>query len=239
MFVALDNALQRKAQQYHSYAKEVETLQKLASNLGKDMELSLNRESESQRGQMKKLRELYGDICTNEARILNRQATMGAARMWMESDEYNNENVNWKEKLRELHQQNETELRPQNEARLREKLREFDQTVWNVNHRGQAMEGSEDEELQIVDAKTDLKCPITKTILENPVRSTQCVHVFSRDAIYEMLKRKRSIKCPVAGCNQTISKSSLQRAHDTERELRQYQAREEKVNVDMDFTQNE
>lgn len=69
--------------------------------------------------------------------------------------------------------------------------------------------------------KRNLKCPITMMTFEHPLRSKVCVHIYSRDAVMEMLRRNRgTIKCPVAGCDATLTATSLVRDRVTERRVR-------------------
>lgn len=70
-------------------------------------------------------------------------------------------------------------------------------------------------------SKRNLKCPITMMTFREPVRSKVCVHVFSRDAVMEMLRRNDGeIECPVAGCDKFLTQQDLQRDRVTERRVR-------------------
>jgi len=59
-----------------------------------------------------------------------------------------------------------------------------------------------DEDLEVVEAPTTqastLKCPITQSFLEHPVKHVKCGHVFSRDAILQHIRNDK--RCPVPGC---------------------------------------
>jgi len=54
-----------------------------------------------------------------------------------------------------------------------------------------------------VDSEQQMKCSLTSNFFENPVKSTQCNHTYSLDALRSMIGKKRSIKCPYYGCNNT------------------------------------
>ena len=69
------------------------------------------------------------------------------------------------------------------------------------------------------DAKTRLLCPITRDRFVHPVkkpvpcigvtRSITCNHTYSREAIVNLIGGKRSVKCPVKGCNKNVSLDNL------------------------------
>ena len=58
--------------------------------------------------------------------------------------------------------------------------------------------------------------PITREPFVKPMKNNACSHSYSRHAITHLLKRKKDIPCPVAGCQQRVSKGSL--VADAERE---------------------
>jgi hypothetical protein len=52
--------------------------------------------------------------------------------------------------------------------------------------------------------------PITKTVMENPVKSTTCGHTFEKVHILELIKRQGGYSdCPIAGCNKQIRGTDL------------------------------
>ncbi|RDW22726.1 hypothetical protein B0I71DRAFT_137116 [Yarrowia lipolytica] len=62
-------------------------------------------------------------------------------------------------------------------------------------------EDDSDDEL-FVSRKSNLKCPITRDYLENPVRAIVCKHLFSGEAFKQWLQQTQGRnQCPVAGCN--------------------------------------
>lgn len=118
---------------------------------------------------------------------------------------------------------------------------EFKRRVFAIEHKDEdypgaesffkTRNGDEEEELEMTySTKRSLKCPITMMTFQNPVRSKVCVHVFSKEAIMEMINRNHGmVKCPVAGCPQTIMAASLERDRVTERRVRD-EADEESAN---------
>lgn len=67
-------------------------------------------------------------------------------------------------------------------------------------------EDDSDDEL-FVSRKSNLKCPITRDYLENPVRAVVCKHLYSGDAFKEWLRSNQGrSKCPLAGCNNNLRK---------------------------------
>jgi hypothetical protein len=100
-------------------------------------------------------------------------------------------------------------------------------------------DGDEDEELTVIDTgnrgthnATALKCPLTGTHYENPVKNSVCGHVYSKEAIEGHLRCSR--KCPVAGCNnKNVRLDNL--VADVETQLR---VRRQKRRVDAERQRN-
>jgi hypothetical protein len=106
----------------------------------------------------------------------------------------------------------------------------------------------EEEELQIIATSSTqtLKCPLSGAMLQDPVRSKVCKHVYSKVALQQYLAQKqgRNCACPVVGCtNRNLTFVSCEPDHTTamqikrrerkqahEKELRMSQA----ANVDSD-----
>lgn len=85
----------------------------------------------------------------------------------------------------------------------------------------------EDEELQVVVGKEDLKseltCPISQTIMKVPFESTKCKHCFDKDMILGMLRRRQYIQCPVAGCSASLTTHDLQESRKLAAKLKKYE----------------
>ena len=55
-------------------------------------------------------------------------------------------------------------------------------------------------------AKQVAKCPITRALIQDPVKNTKCDHVYEKAAIRDYTKGKPNVKkCPVAGCPQYVA----------------------------------
>ena len=67
-----------------------------------------------------------------------------------------------------------------------------------------------DDDLIIDQEIQSLKCPITLSLLEKPVRNDNCPHVYSLDAIKELVRHGHGqCKCPVAGCVADVNVKSV------------------------------
>jgi hypothetical protein len=78
-------------------------------------------------------------------------------------------------------------------------------------------EQDEDQELQVVGgsggnaaSSSRLKCPLTGTLLEDPVKNSVCGHAYSKAAILDHLSRARGKVCPMVGCqNRQVTTEQL------------------------------
>ena len=99
---------------------------------------------------------------------------------------------------------------------------DFKRRVWDVKHANQPAPPSwfpatgnaeaevVDDDLIIGQEIQSLKCPITLSLLENPVRNNNCPHVYSLDAIKELVRQGHGqCKCPVAGCMADVTLKSV------------------------------
>lgn len=88
----------------------------------------------------------------------------------------------------------------------------------------------EEDELEIIDSNTNdnqnsLKCPMTGTLFENPLRNKVCGHVYSK-AGFEMMLQTRNRKCPVVGClNQNVTRAQLEEDYEMEMRVKRYKNR--------------
>lgn len=96
-----------------------------------------------------------------------------------------------------------TNTNPQNHSAARH----FREAVWNVHHAGQPMPGEEQEDIVMTSTESNLlnvTCPISgKPVvdIEEPVRSTECKHIYEKAAVMHYIKvKKQNARCPVAGC---------------------------------------
>jgi hypothetical protein len=74
-------------------------------------------------------------------------------------------------------------------------------------------------DIQIGSQQKDLRCPISKSIMTNPVKNV-CGHSYEEANITELIGRQSAIKCPVAGCISQVRKSTLTKDEELLRELK-------------------
>jgi SUMO ligase MMS21 Smc5/6 complex component len=99
---------------------------------------------------------------------------------------------------------------------------DFKRRVWDVKHENQPAPTTwfptdadaneeEDDDLIIGQEIQSLKCPITLQLLEKPVRNENCVHVYSYDAIKELVRQGQGgrCNCPVTGCNAIVTMKTV------------------------------
>ncbi|GFY48756.1 e3 SUMO-protein ligase NSE2 [Trichonephila inaurata madagascariensis] len=64
-----------------------------------------------------------------------------------------------------------------------------------------------DSELQVTDAISSYKDPITKALIEDPVKSKKCNHSFERKSILKYLQKYN--KCPYSGCASILKRDDI------------------------------
>lgn len=115
---------------------------------------------------------------------------------------------------------------------------EFRSRVWEVHGDGAmpplidmipAEDGddtqAQDDEEEIVVGGThqQFKCPLTASLLEDPVKSTVCAHFYSRAAITEYIQQSgRNAACPAASCRAQLSLRTLEDAPALKRRVERY-----------------
>ncbi|SCV70546.1 BQ2448_3308 [Microbotryum intermedium] len=72
-------------------------------------------------------------------------------------------------------------------------------------------EDDSDDEIEIGAQSSDFKCPLTLTLLKDPVTSNKCPHSYSRAAFVEFVQ-SRNQDCPVHGC--PVKSMSMEDVHD-------------------------
>ncbi|KAF2398742.1 hypothetical protein EJ06DRAFT_90350 [Trichodelitschia bisporula] len=115
-------------------------------------------------------------------------------------------------------------------------------------------EEDSDDDIAIQKETISTKCPLTLCEFKDPITSEKCPHTFEKAAIFEMIsssrvtstvgtrKGERAVECPVAGCRQTLTKSSLRADPITIRKIRRLQQsrkNEEDDDLDVSFSQNQ
>ena len=69
-----------------------------------------------------------------------------------------------------------------------------------------------------------LTCPLTRQQFVTPVKSRQCGHTYSKEAVLNHIHISRTrggARCPVGGCPETVSEDILERDVEMERLIRQ------------------
>eukprot|EP00162_Nutomonas_longa_P009083 comp19009_c0_seq2/m.35074 comp19009_c0_seq2/g.35074 ORF comp19009_c0_seq2/g.35074 comp19009_c0_seq2/m.35074 type:complete len:197 (-) comp19009_c0_seq2:10-600(-) len=84
--------------------------------------------------------------------------------------------------------------------RFREKMTEAGSLLFREN--------GEDDGLALVSASDNFICPITKREFQDPVKSTQCGHSYSREGVNMLFSGKTKIKCPV--CKKEMEKKDIE-----------------------------
>ncbi|EPQ54656.1 hypothetical protein GLOTRDRAFT_130007 [Gloeophyllum trabeum ATCC 11539] len=123
---------------------------------------------------------------------------------------------------------------------------DFRQRIFEVQQPGQAMppindflpkedgdDSDDDDEIEIGGMTQDYKCPLTLTILVNPLTSKHCHHSFSAEAIRDYLKRGPKT-CPAAGCKQQLTLDDLEEDKDLARRAQAAARREARREQDSD-----
>jgi hypothetical protein len=78
-------------------------------------------------------------------------------------------------------------------------------------HKLGEQQANEDDDLAVLPTEntTSLKCPLTATFMEDPVKNKVCKHSYSRNAILQHIRVNR--KCPVPGCgNRNVTPAQLE-----------------------------
>jgi hypothetical protein len=69
-----------------------------------------------------------------------------------------------------------------------------------------------DEELMVGDQAVATKCPLSLSLLEDPVMNVKCRHTFSRAALVSFVNtwnRRGTPNCPVVGCKEKINLNTV------------------------------
>ncbi|KTW26946.1 hypothetical protein T552_02435 [Pneumocystis carinii B80] len=134
-----------------------------------------------------------------------------------------NKDINLEVKFQELYTKKKKEYDSQSSAQKyfkKDEYIDFKQRILNVhrkNARDLTMESifqetfiSDDEDIVISYLDQNIKCPLTMTYLEKPLKSNICGHYFSEHAILEILKSNNGkYACPIVGCSKIIDNSVL------------------------------
>jgi hypothetical protein len=91
---------------------------------------------------------------------------------------------------------------------------------------------NDDDDLEIVNTGDDvhaLKCPITGTFFEDPVKNKVCGHSYSRGGLQQVLKNRKT-SCPVTGCrNNGLSLQQVEEDEEMRMKVARFKKREEQA----------
>lgn len=107
------------------------------------------------------------------------------------------------------------------------KCKEFENTLADLTAARE-----DDDELQMVGADINLKCPITMSVYEAtggmvPLKSKQCGHTYSKSGVAMLFRKATTAKCPVQGCGETVTKGMLAPDREVLKELERVQGQDE------------
>lgn len=110
------------------------------------------------------------------------------------------------------------------------KVKAIEALVRNPGERAgpsQAEEETISDDLVLMQKEVSLTCPLTKKLLEDPVTSKKCRHSFSKAAILSHIRhyrqRRGHPKCPIGGCDQTVTEDDLEPNAELEKAIRRKQ----------------
>lgn len=94
-----------------------------------------------------------------------------------------------------------------------------------LNEKEPTKQGDDDDDIEIEmtqgNRESELKCPLTGKLFENPYRNKLCNHVYEYAAIQQHLRIKKS--CPVMGCrNKNVTLGSLEPDEEMKLRVRRY-----------------
>jgi hypothetical protein len=139
------------------------------------------------------------------------------------------EQRDWSEYFRTEFAKEKSARKAEYDRDLSEAIRRFRRAVYDVHHLGEPLEEEKDDELAVVSSGDDFKeqnCPVTLqpiTADSLPLMNHACHHIYSTAGIeYHIANKTKSIapskrdtapvRCPVAGCKQTLTRARLEPA---------------------------
>lgn len=143
----------------------------------------------------------------------------------------------------------------QSADRQRDELQQIDAMIRNLQSTDD--DDTEIQENPLHTTTNSLRCPFTNGALTNPVKNSECKHVYSLEGVLSFLAQNAQIKipsqnpsldiipakwsarCPVAGCNFKIRRSQLKKDYQTELSQRQMamSVKQESADVEDDVEQ--
>ncbi|KAG6877751.1 hypothetical protein C0993_004254 [Termitomyces sp. T159_Od127] len=86
-------------------------------------------------------------------------------------------------------------------------------------------ESDDDDDLEMGGVSQNYNCPITLTLLVDPVTSNMCKHSFSKAAILQSFRGNEAIKCPASGCTKTFTRANLKPDKGLAKRVKAYERR--------------
>ncbi|TFK40601.1 hypothetical protein BDQ12DRAFT_770143 [Crucibulum laeve] len=129
-----------------------------------------------------------------------------------------------------------------------ENYKDFKSAIYEVQHPATAMppitdfipkedgdDSDDDDDLEVGGVTQNYNCPITLTLLVNPLTSSICGHSFSGDAIKHSFPRPgMAIKCPASGCNKSFKLSDCKPDANLEKKVKAFKRRADRAAEDSD-----
>lgn len=129
--------------------------------------------------------------------------------------------------------------------------------IQQLQHLINAVQGIGDEDLEIQEnllqtSTHQLRCPFTNAELTNPIKNSECRHVYSLNGVLscfaqnaqvsipqssqslDIIPSSWSARCPVVGCNAKIRRNQLKKDYQTELTQRQMAMSTRRDSVDID-----
>ncbi|GAB5357837.1 hypothetical protein AAMO2058_000408900 [Amorphochlora amoebiformis] len=230
----------RQATTCIEYAEQYQSHRGVLEKIAVHMERHPDWDNPRAKSKLEKLRDIYVGMCEVENQMKMHASTVEGVRDWALQTEPDL-NTKWAQVIEAKKEELKRATLEDQKRSIEENLREYDRTVWNVNHRGQPMPGDDDEELVVAEVKLSIKCPVSGELLDKPVRNKECKHVYSYESILQLIGKKTRVNCPCSGCNKMVNKNSLIRDQRAERAVKEYikqtEKRKKQSQTDIDFTQ--
>lgn len=100
-------------------------------------------------------------------------------------------------------------INPNSHRYMQELKTRYESGLQSVSSSG-LTENLNESDIAIVQTNEQFLDPITKKHISDPVKNTMCGHVYERETILNLIRRKHRIRCPVAGC---ANPESIQENH--------------------------
>ncbi|KAG6896457.1 hypothetical protein C0992_008180 [Termitomyces sp. T32_za158] len=169
-------------------------------------------------GQGEVLENFIGHYLSNVKEQMNKYDKMTSRQKYAKSQEY----ANFRNNIYEV-QHPDTAIPPITEFiskgavfLLRERMRENEQD---------GDESDDDDDLEMGGVSQNYNCPITLTLLVDPVTSDVCKHSFSRAAIFQSFRGNEAIKCPASGCTKAFTRANLKPDKGLAKRVKAYERR--------------